>query len=186
VKARLLIVNGRPASGKSTLAPLLCSRLRLPLIGKDTIKEAMGDALGTRSVDDSVILGRASYPVLYALVRAQLLLGVSVAMEAPFSSPASDRDLGSLTRGAVAGMVFCEAPAEVLQARARARAAGRHAVHRELDRLARAGTDGPASPFRLPDLAMPVLRVDARDGYEPPLEGILRWIRTTLSLPDPG
>lgn len=67
MEPRLLVINGRPASGKSILAPALCARLRLPLIGKDTIKEALGDALGTRSLEESIVLGRATYSVLCAI-----------------------------------------------------------------------------------------------------------------------
>lgn len=180
---RLLVINGTPASGKSTLAPRLCARLRLPLIAKDTIKEALGDALGTRSLEESLLLGRASYPVLYAIARAQLDLGVSVAVEAPFSAPASNRDLKRLTSGVRAAMILCQASPAVLRERSVTRAAGRHPVHREPDRLLGPRTGAPTAPLRLPEVEMPVLRVDTDHGYDPPLEELVRWVRTVLELP---
>ena len=42
----LVVVTGIPATGKSTFARDLSSRLGLPLISKDDIKEAMADSLG--------------------------------------------------------------------------------------------------------------------------------------------
>lgn len=41
----IVLVNGAPGSGKTTLASPLGRMLGLPLIAKDTIKEAMADVL---------------------------------------------------------------------------------------------------------------------------------------------
>lgn len=45
VAERVVLVNGLPGSGKTTLARALADRVTLPLIAKDAIKEAMVTAL---------------------------------------------------------------------------------------------------------------------------------------------
>lgn len=40
-----VIVSGPPASGKTTMAAPLAEQLRLPLIAKDTIKDALMNML---------------------------------------------------------------------------------------------------------------------------------------------
>ena len=42
----LILVSGPSAAGKSSLAETIARELRLPLIAKDTIKEALFDTLG--------------------------------------------------------------------------------------------------------------------------------------------
>lgn len=43
----VVLVNGLPGAGKTTLARTMSQRLRLPLFSRDTIKEAHADALGS-------------------------------------------------------------------------------------------------------------------------------------------
>lgn len=68
----LVIVNGLPAVGKTTLAQKLARDLSLPLLGKDDIKEALFDSLGIEDRPWAIKLGLASVETLFRLLEVQL------------------------------------------------------------------------------------------------------------------
>ena len=64
-----VVVSGPPASGKSTLAPVLAREFSLPLLAKDTVKDALMSALGVTRIEESRQLRRAAVAELYPLAR---------------------------------------------------------------------------------------------------------------------
>src|SRR5213079_1899630 len=80
----LIIVSGPRCTGKTTLARGIAAELGLPLITKDGIKELLFDSLGWSDRDWSRRLGRATYPLLYYFVEAQLRAGRSHVVESNF------------------------------------------------------------------------------------------------------
>lgn len=64
-----VVVSGAPASGKSTLAAELADRLRLPLLAKDAVKDALVDELGAEDAEASRRLGRAAARAVVAAAR---------------------------------------------------------------------------------------------------------------------
>ena len=120
-----VVVAGVPGSGKTTLARALAVELGLPLLSKDTIKEALFDALGTGDLAWSQKLGGASHRVLRALAadaRAAVL-------ESHFHRGVAEAELESL--GSPMVQVYCRCPLDVAVARYLARAASpdRHPGH---------------------------------------------------------
>lgn len=84
-RPRLVVVTGPPGAGKTTIAAALRERLGLPLIAKDALKEALGDALefdGDRH--ESQRLGVAAFHIQFAIVRELLATGMSVIAEGNF------------------------------------------------------------------------------------------------------
>lgn len=65
----VLIVNGPPGSGKSTVAHALAQELQLPLFSKDAVKETLLDELGYADRAESRAIGAASGEVLWTLLR---------------------------------------------------------------------------------------------------------------------
>lgn len=124
-----VIVSGPPGSGKSTLALALAPALNLPLIAKDTIKEALMSVLPVPDVPSSRALGTASVAVLYA-VAAQTQGAV---LESVWHRSRSLPDLQRLAGAKVE--VFCRCPARVAAARYAART-GRAAGHLDALRTA--------------------------------------------------
>jgi dephospho-CoA kinase len=56
----IIIVTGRPAAGKSTLAKWLSQELKFPLVSKDSIREQLFDRLGSKDRKWAQELGKAS------------------------------------------------------------------------------------------------------------------------------
>lgn len=118
-----VLVGGPPASGKSTLAPALARELGLPLLAKDTVKDALLEVLGADDLDASRRLGRASVEVLFALARETGSAVVESVWHRSYAGAQVARLPGDVVE------VFCRAPREVLVARYRERAGTRHAGH---------------------------------------------------------
>jgi len=123
-----VLVAGWPGSGKSTLAAALASRLGLPLLAKDEIKEALMDALGRpQTVAESRRLGRAA---VLAMLRVAGHCPGAVLDSTWFgyALPLARALPGQLIE------VHCVVPHDVARARYQARAGQRHAGHLDAER----------------------------------------------------
>jgi glucokinase len=124
-RARVYVgVSGPPASGKSTLAPLLAARLGLPLLAKDTIKDALMQAMPPADVAASRELGRAAVAAMFALAAES---PVGAVLESVFYRSRAAADIRALPGRFVE--VFCRCDRRVALARYRARAETRAPGH---------------------------------------------------------
>jgi predicted kinase len=151
----LIVVTGPPAAGKTTIAGQLAAQLQLPLIAKDTIKEALFDVLGRGDLAWSQQLGAATFGVMLALAEESLAAGGSLVLEANFSRGSESR-LAALPARFV--QVHCTAPLELLLARygSRERHPG-HVDSQRIDALREAVGSGRHEPLDLPG---ELIRVD--------------------------
>jgi predicted kinase len=118
-----VLIAGPPGSGKSTLAQPLAEQLKLPLLAKDPIKEALMDVLGwPSSVDESRTLGRAAVMALLS-VAGTSRGAVLDSTFPPYALPGIKALPGPLAE------VHCSCPTAVAQARYRARDGTRHPGH---------------------------------------------------------
>ena len=86
-KPLLILVNGLPGAGKTTLARRLAADLRLPVFSRDGIYETLYDALDGAAAGVPSLLGAASFALLYQSAGAVLAAGHPVIVEGFFGRP---------------------------------------------------------------------------------------------------
>lgn len=173
-----MLINGIPATGKTTIARGIGARLHLPVLSLDTVKEALFEELGTAGGDREYgrSLNRASMLAIWSLI-AEFPPDATVVVEAWFRMPPHDVVLQGLERAGIDRWVevWCHASPDTLPARYAART--RHPGHppasyaTELAALA-----GVARPMAI----APCLSVDTTDFAAVDIDEIVRWARATL------
>jgi predicted kinase len=124
-----VVVSGPPGSGKSTIAPGLAQMLALPLVAKDTIKEALLSVLPVPDVETSRQVGGAAVAVMLAVARDS---PVGAVIECNFHRSRAVTDLAALPGPIVE--VFCRCDRDVAVQRYRARTGTRHPGHFDASR----------------------------------------------------
>lgn len=166
-----VVVSGPPASGKSTLAPQLAAGLHLPLIAKDTIKDALMSILPTPDVEASRQVGRAAVKAMLAVAATS---PPGAVIESNFYRSAAREELRRLPGTIVE--VFCRCDASVAAERYRARAGTRLAGHfdsvRTTDELWNDEVNEPVAA------GWPLLDVDTNTAVD--IGSVLRFVLSSV------
>jgi predicted kinase len=174
----LLIVTGPPASGKSTLAQQLSTRLTWSLISRDAIREQAFDASG-HIIDHAEVNRRFIAQINHTLAR-----GTSLVCEAAFQNPLWQRIIAQIDTPHRIASITCHVPAPMRIARMTQRMqldTTRSTVHADYELLA-AYTRGSVDPdgFVYINGDWPQLDVDCTDGYQPRVDDVMVWIGTSV------
>ncbi|MCL2515550.1 MAG: ATP-binding protein [Microbacteriaceae bacterium] len=135
----VVLVLGRPASGKSTISAEIARRWSLPLVSKDALKEILFDSLGVGDRAWSVKLGRASFALLDHVIELQLRTGLPFVVDAAYSAEFEEAKFQRWQSryGFTAVQVHCTASPDELLRRYRRRATDgtRHPGHGDAESL---------------------------------------------------
>ncbi|TRC75985.1 ROK family protein [Mesorhizobium sp. WSM4310] len=173
---RAVLVNGIPASGKSSVSRGIADRMGWPLLALDTIKNPFLEVLGGGDRLFNRTLGRASYQAIWSVV-GEAPAGTTFIVDAWFGFQPREVLEDHLRKAGVEQTfeIWCHAPGEVLAERYGARLDQRPAGHPgaayvpELIELAKR-----AEPLR----RGPLFDVDTTKLID--FDAITAWLRATI------
>ncbi|WP_430691734.1 ROK family protein [Mesorhizobium captivum] len=175
---RAVLVNGIPASGKSTVSRGVADRMGWPLLALDTVKNPFLETLGGADREFNRTLGRASYQAIWSVV-GEAPAGATFVVDAWFGFQPREVLEDHLRKAGVerTAEIWCHAPGEVLAERYGARLDQRPAGHPgaayipELIELAKR-----AEPLR----RGPLFDVDTTKPID--FDAITAWLRAAMEV----
>jgi len=183
-QSKLIIVTGRPAAGKSTLASWLSQELKLPLVSKDTIREVLFERLGWKDRPWAQLLGRASVDMMFYFAQAELAVGRPIILDNSFDPGMSNSRFHALIaeHHADSIQIVCSSDRETLfeRFRTRAEAGNRHPGHGDRDVLDELNVNLSSDDPQFLDLGGEVLEVDTTDFEKITYPAILKQVKSFL------
>ncbi len=180
-KPLLVIVTGRPASGKTTLAHILAKEIKCPLISRDEIKQGYINTVGVlhSQLDDSVALD--IYEAFFEVIDLFISKGISIIAEAAFQDKLWKPKLLMLLPKAEIKIIICKTTPELTKSRFIKRLAGdpdRDKFHGDKSASIEAEPGSLLTGVYEPiHMDTPTLQVDTTDSYNPDIEKIIRFIK---------
>jgi len=180
----IIIVTGRPAAGKSTLAKWLSQELKLPLVSKDSIREELFDRLGWKDRKWAQDLGKAGVDMMFYFAQAELEVGHSLIMDNSFYPPVSTPRFQALKAKyhAESIQIVCNSDRETLfhRFKTRADAGNRHPGHGDQDVLEELYTNLADNSSSILEIGGTVIEVDTTDFSKIDYQEILKQVKSLL------
>jgi predicted kinase len=181
----IIIVTGRPAAGKSTLAKWLSQELKFPLVSKDSIREELFDRLGWKDRKWAQELGKASVDMMFYFARAELEVGHSIIMDNSFYPPVSNPRFQALKEQYYAKsiQIVCDSDRETLFQRFKSRteSGSRHPGHGDQDVLEELYANLADTSSQILEIGGPVIEIDTTDFAKVNYQEILKQVKSLLA-----
>ncbi|MCI0551399.1 MAG: ATP-binding protein [Anaerolineae bacterium] len=185
IRPTIIIVTGRPAAGKSTLAKWLAQELKLSLVSKDSIREVLFDRLGWKDREWAQVLGKASIDIMFYFAQAELAVGHSIIMDNSFHPPISTPRFKTLKEQykAQSIQIVCNSDRETLFQRfkARAESGNRHLGHGDKDVLKELYANLADNSSLVLEIGSSIIEVDTTDFAKVDYQEIMKSVKPLLA-----
>jgi len=171
-KPYLIVITGRPGSGKTTLAKELSQAFHMPLISRDQIKEGYVQTQGKSHGELSQEVNGIVSKIFFETVENLLSQGVSVVIEAAFQHRIWEFNLMKLKGLAQLNLLICKVDDELAHERYLQRGLkdeSRVYFHGDDGiELARQGMEIEIRPYDEPKLDIPTYHIDTTSAERQP------------------
>lgn len=177
-KPSLIVVTGRPATGKSTLAHLLAKEIKCPLIARDELKEGYINTLGVQHdhLDNDAALH--IYHTFFEVIDLLMARDISLIAEAAFQDHLWKPQLLHLRDKAEIRIIICEINPDLAKARFKNRLLtnpDRRKFHGDNQHKENGGLQ--TDTYVSVNMDVPTLRVDTTQDYKPEFLQIVEFAR---------
>lgn len=175
----LIVVTGRPGSGKTTLAHRLAQAVRCPAICRDEFKEGFVNTTGNRGRPGDAVAW-AIYEAFFEVIELMLRRQITLIAEAAFQHKLWMPKLTHVMQFSNVRIIHCTVDAQVARQRfiERGFADPKRTMFHD-DRAVQAAMEGqdlPLGTYQPPRLDVPTLIVDTSDGYSFALDEMVNFI----------
>ncbi|WP_308636524.1 AAA family ATPase [Paenibacillus silvisoli] len=173
-KPHLIIVTGRPGSGKTTFSKELGNEICMPVISRDQIKEGYVHTLGKRHNELPEEANLTATEIFFDTLMGLITNNVSVIAEAAFQHKIWSTFLEPFMVKAQVCLLICKVDEKIALDRF---------VRRGLDNplreyfhgdkgvdLARKGIELSVSPYEEPRIDVPIFDIDTSGDYKPSIK----------------
>jgi predicted kinase len=175
-KPLLVVVTGRPGSGKTTLAHTLSNKIGCPAICRDEIKEGFVNTMKSSHESLGKEINQAIYGTFFEIVEFLLTRQITLVAEAAFQHHLWTPPLERLSQISEIKIIICMVEPYLARSRFVQRGLSdpnRLRFHGDWGvRAAQEGIELPPGDYNPPLLPIPTLEVDTSNGYHPNLDDI--------------
>ena len=174
VKPKLIIITGRPGSGKSTLSHLIAKEIRCPLISRDEIKEGYINTVKTEHNKLPKEKNKKVYDTFFNTIEQLLDSDITIIAEAAFQHKVWIKKYDTLKQKSNIKVIICKTDPKLANKRyleRKERDPLREYFHG--DPTVSMENDGPYEIIKIPE---PTLEVETTDNYNPNLSTITSFI----------
>jgi predicted kinase len=187
-KPLLIIITGRPGSGKTTLAHTLAKELRCPVLSRDEFKEGLVNTFNSSHKELGPDVNLTIYNVFFQAAELLLKNNITLIIEAAFQHKNWTQKLEPLLPAARACVILCSVDPQTARERYIQRGlsdANRERFHGDFGgQAATQEMQLPIADYENLKLPVPTLEVDTSNDYQPAIKDIVSFIMQTKAEAD--